>query len=93
MTLRTERPAKEVSAWAGFHADLLHTQIRREAQQLARGSQAACGYHLIGELQKDAVYYRCLKSTCKKVGLREEGFRDALTHELEKIELSDQELV
>lgn len=53
---------------------------------------AHCGYHLIGELQKGVVYYRCHGANCKKVSVREERFRDAVVQELKKIEFSDDEL-
>jgi hypothetical protein len=34
MTLLAKRPAKEMSATAGFHANQTYLQIRRELQQL-----------------------------------------------------------
>jgi DNA invertase Pin-like site-specific DNA recombinase len=51
-----------------------------------------CGYHLIGELQKGVVYYRCHGKACKKVSIREERFRDAVTDEIQKIAFTDGEL-
>jgi site-specific DNA recombinase len=52
---------------------------------------ANCNYHLIGELQKNAVYYRCHGQNCKGVSIREERFRDAVLHELAKIEFTEPE--
>jgi site-specific DNA recombinase len=42
----------------------------------------ACGYHLIGEVQKGHAYYRCHSESCKGTSLREEAIDDAVAKNL-----------
>ena len=50
-----------------------------------------CGHSLIGERQKGTVYYRCHKSTCRKVLIREDTFASALEERLKSIEFHEDE--
>lgn len=47
-----------------------------------------CEYSLIGERQKDHVYYRCHTRSCPTTGIREEVVASAVEQNLRKLELT-----
>ena len=51
-----------------------------------------CGNLLIGELQKQRVYYRCQRRGCTSSCLKEETLMAAINEQLSKLELSDAEV-
>jgi site-specific DNA recombinase len=52
---------------------------------------AACGNSLIGELQKNNVYYRCHTKTCSGTSIREESASDLITGALRSLTFSERE--
>lgn len=50
-----------------------------------------CANLLIGELQKEKVYYRCQTRDCTSSCLKEETVNEALVRELKKLELGSEE--
>ena len=63
--------------------DVLHKRIRRRSMRFDHAFRrrircGGCNRHLIGELQKGHVYYRCHSPVCKGVSLREEVIVSAL---------------
>lgn len=55
-------------------------------------SCARCGYSLIGERQKQFVYYRCHSATCPTTCIREDAVETAFLSLLRPLQLSDVEL-
>lgn len=53
---------------------------------------AACGYSLIGELQKGHVYYRCHSRQCAGTSVREEAVTREVERYIRTIEFSDAEM-
>jgi site-specific DNA recombinase len=51
-----------------------------------------CGYSLIGELQKNRVYYRCHTRSCPTISIREVTIEALVIAELTKLTFSVQEL-
>jgi site-specific DNA recombinase len=51
----------------------------------------ACGYSLIGEIQKGHVYYRCHTAHCPATGIREEIIENTVSDNLRKLELMKEE--
>jgi hypothetical protein len=47
-----------------------------------------CGYHLIGELQKGHVYYRCHTPDCPLKSIREEAIANVVEEKLDRLEFS-----
>ncbi len=52
---------------------------------------AACGNHLIGELQKGRVYYRCHTKACPKTSVREDAVEAMVVKKLRALEFSESE--
>jgi DNA invertase Pin-like site-specific DNA recombinase len=52
---------------------------------------AACGNHLIGELQKRRVYYRCHTKACAKTSIREDALEAIVVKNLRALEFSEPE--
>jgi len=55
-------------------------------------SCARCGYSLIGERQKQFVYYRCHSPTCSTTCVREDKIEDAFLSLLRLLQLNDIEI-
>jgi len=51
----------------------------------------ACGYSLIGELQKRHVYYRCHTKDCPTTGVREEAITATIEQQFEKLIFTEKE--
>ena len=52
-----------------------------------------CGYSLIGEVKRNAAYYRCHTQDCPVKGIRQDVINTALTNRLQMLELSEKEQV
>jgi site-specific DNA recombinase len=55
-------------------------------------SCARCGYSLIGERQKQFVYYRCHSSTCPTTSVREDKIEAAVLHVFQPLQFNDAEI-
>jgi len=69
-------------AEAVLHGKTFARVFKHELLFRRRVTCKACGYHLIGEVQKGHVYYRCHSEACKGTSIREEMIDDIIQRNL-----------
>jgi DNA invertase Pin-like site-specific DNA recombinase len=93
--------------YPGIHEPLITKRLFDEVQDMLTGRYnartkthdltfrrfitCACGYSLIGEIQKGNVYYRCQIKDCPTKTIREETVQSLVNKELQRLQFSQAE--
>ena len=101
------RVRKTNDYYPGNHEPLISKRLFDEVQDMLTGRYntrtttheftfrrfitCACGYSLIGELQKGNVYYRCQTDDCPTKTIREETVQSLVNQELQRLQFSEVE--